>query len=244
MKKVAIVGMGAMGSAIAKSLKKNYQILPIDRDIGKASDVAKADIVILAVRPKSFVELVEALPECLNDSQLVISIMAGVSLRSLRKGLGVKRVVRTMPNLAVASGQSLTGWYAYKSVDINGLQDILDLWGESLRVDREKQVDSFTALVGSGPAYYFHLAHLLEQQALAHGFNARHARTIATQTFRSAASAVTDDTNLADEVQRVASKGGTTEAALAVFAAHGCGEIVGKAVHAAYSRCQQLDAVY
>src|SRR5688572_14643713 len=153
MKKVAIVGLGTMGSAIHNLLLGDFDVIGIDRQSDNLAAVVKADVVIIAVKPQSFAKLAQTLRPHVEE-QIVISIMAGVTIHSISVALGVKQIVRTMPNLALATGQSLTAWHIEaKGMELSIVEAILDLWGSSLKLEDERQFDAFTALAGSGPAY-------------------------------------------------------------------------------------------
>lgn len=239
MKKLAIIGMGTMGSAIGGLSRGKFAAAGIRRGDSLAA-VRDADVVVLAVKPQQFAGLANELREYVG-SQMFVSIMAGVRAEQIASILGTKHVVRTMPNLALTTGRSLTAWYAADTtIDLPTLRAILDAWGQSLRLRDETQFDAFTALAGSGPAYFFELARILETAAARHGFTAEQARLIAVQTFLGATSVVDAGTDFAEMVQRVASKGGTTEAALAVLHQADLGRTMFSAVDAAANRSMEL----
>jgi pyrroline-5-carboxylate reductase len=239
--KIAIIGMGTMGTAIQQKLSGgDFEVIGLDREDDK-STVSTAEVIILAVKPQSFGEVAEELKAHI-DKQLVISIMAGVSVSTLISRLGTKRIVRTMPNLALTTGQSLTAWHAkLNDEDIKMAERLISAWGSALRLENEEQFHAFTALAGSGPAYFFQLAYLLELAAFEQGFSQEQARTISLQTFRGAASVLSDDEISCEAlVKRVASRGGTTEVALAVFERHSMHTILNEAVAAAAERSVEL----
>jgi pyrroline-5-carboxylate reductase len=240
MKTIAIIGLGNMGSAIQKLLQEDFEIIGINRQHGALEDITEADIIVLAVKPQSFDELAKELKQYVN-TQTIISIMAGVTIDAIASILGVTKVVRTMPNLALAKGQSLTAWLTHGGdVDTNIVQRILNTWGSSMQLDNEAQFDAFTAVVGSGPAYFFELTHQLERAAIAQGFNEEQARQMSMQTLRGAASVLDDRDNAGDWVKRVASKGGTTEAAFKVFSERHFGRTIQAAVEAAIERSREF----
>ncbi len=243
MEKIAIVGMGKMGSAIHSRLQQDYEVIGVGKH--DCLDVLKsADAVILAVKPKTFVEDIQSqLWLYVGRNQPVISVMAGLDTSYLRQTIGSERIVRTMPNLAVASGNSLTAWYTEsKTIDRQALQTLLGKWGVTMQLEQEDQFNAFTALAGSGPAYFFELARCMEQAARGYGFDGEQARLIATQTFLGAASLVTTETSFAQQVANVASKGGTTEAALDVLAERDFEQTLHAAIDAASRRSQELGA--
>lgn len=236
METIAIIGLGTMGSAIQRLLPDKFRVLGIGRQPEQLAQACKTDVIIIAVKPQQFAVLAQKLRPLIKN-QLIISIMAGVAIPTLTDALGTERIVRTMPNLALAKGQSLTAWHG---VTTGTLQTILDLWGSSLQLDNEERFDAFTALAGSGPAYFFELARALEQAAVDQGFSTQQAHQISLQTFRGAASITAEDTSFAELVGRVASKGGTTEAALKVLNRQNFAQIISIAIQAACKRSQEI----
>lgn len=228
-----------MGSAIQKLLQDTFGIIGIDRQHGELEDVSRADVIVLAVKPQSFSELAKDLKQYI-DVQTVVSIMAGVTIDTIANALETTRIVRTMPNLALAKGQSLTAWFTNSEVNTSVARIILDLWGSSMRLDNEAQFDAFTAVVGSGPAYFFELAYQLEQAAIEQGFTEKQARQMSIQTFRGAANVMDGGDDAGAWARRVASKGGATEAALKVFNERNFGQSIQDAVKAATNRSQEL----
>lgn len=239
MKEVAVVGLGNMGLAIQKRLQYDFQVVGIGRE-DSLTLTQNADIVILAIKPQSFPEVASKLRTYITNGQLVISIMAGVTIRKLTDTLGTERVVRMMPNLALKTGQSMTAWHTTVQDTEISMMTILNTWGQNVRLEQEEQFDAFTALAGSGPAYYFEFARLLEEEAIQQGFSAQDARRISLQTLRGAASVLEADTSTKDLVHRVSSKGGTTEAALAVLRKCGFEQMVASAIEAACKRSKEL----
>jgi len=239
MEKVAIIGMGTMGSAIKTLLDDKYEVSGFGKHDDKR-EVHKADVVIMAVKPQAFAAAANQLWRPLRDEQLVISVMAGVTIRALCQGLGNSNVVRTMPNLGLAKGQSLTAWLGSRAADGARAEAIIGMWGTGLELQDEAQFDAFTALAGSGPAYFFEIGRLLETAARVQGFDEATAQKIAAYTFLAAASVVEANTDFGHQVQRVASKGGTTEAAFGVFAQNNLDQTFYMAIEAARSRSQEL----
>jgi pyrroline-5-carboxylate reductase len=239
MKEVAIIGMGNMGLAIENQLQDGFRVVGIGREDDLAR-VHNADIVILAVKPQSFPEVASELRLHVSKERLVISIMAGITVRGLADALGTERVVRTMPNLALKTSQSMTTWYTEALGVETDTEAIVDTWGRSKRLKHEDQFDASTAIGGSGMAYYFELAYLIEEAGARLGLSASDARMMSLQTLRGAASVLEADSSPEDLVQKIASKGGTTEAALTVFRQQGFGRMVDSAIEAACERSREL----
>jgi pyrroline-5-carboxylate reductase len=239
MKKVDIIGMGTMGSAIHGLLQDDFAV----RGIGHQANIAvvrEADIAILAVKPQSFSELAAELRPYL-DRQTIISIMAGVTMHSLTESLGTDRIVRSMPNLALKIGRSTTAWYTESpNVDLDATSTIFDTWGMGIRLQQEKDFHILTAIAGSGPGLVAEFANQLIRAGTSQGLHEPSAREAVIGMMEGAAALLRAGGDPRGLVGQVASRGGTTEAALAVFNEQGFGHIVGEAVAAAAERSREL----
>lgn len=229
------------------------------RALNKNSEVASlSDVIILAVKPQ---DIDGALREIKNDVQgkLIISIAAGISTSYLEKALGDIRVIRTMPNIAAKIGESVTclckGAFAGEG-DLELAQQIFYYLGTT-KVIEEKLMNAATAISGSGPGYIFdflntesidtnsvpeHIRHelmmRLEKAALAVGFDLEVASFLAANTVNSSLTLIKKTKLSPAELRdQVASKGGTTEAALEVLHKDGTWE---EAALAALKRAEHL----
>ncbi len=207
--KISIVGAGKMGSAMLRALLPNFpQTQAYDKGTNLEKELTKADVVIIAVKPQDFTQLQLNLSE-----KLVISIMAGVSIEKIATQLNTKQVVRSMPNLPLQIGEGLTAWLATPEVSHKELiKEIFGSFGQEIELTSEEEIDKITPLSGSGPAYFFYLCKLLEENAKALGFSPAAAKKIAEQTFTGSAKIFTESDKTADEwITAVASKKGVTQ---------------------------------
>jgi len=165
-------------------------------------------------------------------------------LAHLAQRTGTERVVRAMPNLPARVGKGMTGWVASEQVaadEKSFVTELFSLFGVQVPLEKEEMIDAFTAVSGSGPAYFFYLAELLEEKAKAFGFSDADARMLAGQTFLGAAAIFAEGGKTAREWREaVTSKGGTTEAALGVLQEKNIDEIMGAALNAAKKRSEEL----
>jgi len=211
-----------------------------------ASAVADADVVVFAVKPQGLHEVVTALAARLAERvPLVVSIAAGVRERDISRWLGYAGpVIRCMPNTPALYQSGMTALYANAQVsaDQRGLADeILETAGEVIWLDHEHDMDTVTAVSGSGPAYFFALMEALEAAAHQRGIPADKARTLATRTaFGAARMALAWDDGPGDLRARVTSKGGATAEALAVLEREDFTAVLDRAVGAAADRAREL----
>lgn len=257
MKNIGIIGLGNMGQVIAKNLltQKGFKVFYYDKLKRNSSaalcckDVqdlcSKVELLILAVKPQNFLELKPELIKFVTKKQCVISIMAGVSLKTIALGLNTKNIIRTMPNLALANQASLTGWKAGPGCSIRAQKNALAIikhWGEAIACKQEAQLNSITAMAGSGPAYFMLLVDLIYQFAKSNNFSEAEALCIAKQVLCGTARYYQPSPSLPLEViTKITSKGGTTAAAFQVLKQKKVSENILKAMQQAKIRAKQLE---
>ncbi|MBP7395010.1 MAG: pyrroline-5-carboxylate reductase [Zoogloea sp.] len=235
---VQVVELFAEGRAKLQSLFGVRAVEALD-------DAALAcDVLVLAVKPQQLKAAVAPLAGRLTN-QVVVSIAAGLRLADIGRWLGdYRKLVRAMPNTPALIGAGITGLFADASVDAEGraaAEKVLSAVGSTVWVPDEAQIDGVTAISGSGPAYVFHFIECLQASGEALGFDAATARRLAIDTVLGAARlAAGSDESPAVLRERVTSKGGTTAAALASFAADGFPAVIDRGVAAAAARGREL----
>jgi pyrroline-5-carboxylate reductase len=177
--------------------------------------------------------------------ELVLSIAAGIRLADIGRWLGGHaRLARCMPNTPALIGAGVTGLYARPEAGPEGRQNaqaILEAVGEVIWVEEEALLDPVTAVSGSGPAYVFYFIEALERAARELGLDAPGARRLAIGTFRGAAELAARSSDSPGTLrERVTSKGGTTERALATMQADRLADAIVRAVRAANERAHDL----
>lgn len=240
--KTLIIGYGNMGQTYADSFVSSRFIAPSDVfilnrssaknkklfTINKAnfhlepsSFIFDVDIIIIAVKPQDFTDLAKKIQPFINKEHLILSVMAGVTLTSIQEKLKCKKVVRSMPNIPTQIGLGMTVFCASTDVDRKELfiiQNLINTTGKSMYVDNEEMLNATTAVSGSGPAYVFYFMNAMIEAAIELGFSKSEAEFLVSQTFIGAVQ-LQNRSNLshAEWINKVASKKGTTEAALAIF---------------------------
>ena len=179
-----------------------------------------------------------------TKGQIIISIMAGVSIDFIRKATGLKKIVRAMPNLPAQVGKGLTSYIASDEVSrIESLtiEDLLNTTGKSILVSKEKYIDASTGISGSGPAYVFYFMQSMMEAALQMGFSANDSKVLVSQTFEGAIELFNQSDLTPDGwMKKVASKGGTTQAALDSMEDNKLNELIKEAAFAAFNRAVEL----
>lgn len=207
-------------------------------------NVARAGIIVLAIKPQQLRQAALALAPHLG-AQLVISIAAGIRIVDLSRWLGgYSRIVRVMPNTPALIRRGIAGLFAHPSLEAierKQAEEILDAVGETLWCEREEQLDAITAISGSGPAYVFLFLEALIEAGRDLGFSPEQARRLAYATV-GGATALGEQSAAAPAALRaqVTSKGGTTEAAVAVLEQRAVKAALVAAIRAADARAKEL----
>lgn len=209
-----------------------------------ASVVDAAPTLLVAVKPQQFDGALAALGSHFGPGKLVLSICAGLSTGHVEEVLAPgTRVVRAMPNTPMLVGRGMVGLSAGKHAtaeDLAAAERLLGAAAEILRVP-EDLMDAVTAVSGSGPAYFFYLAELLAAAGVELGLSEKDAARLARVTFEGAAKLLAESGEDPAALRRkVASPGGTTEAALQFLDAHDFPLTFIAAVRAARDRGKEL----
>jgi pyrroline-5-carboxylate reductase len=175
-------------------------------------------IVLVGIKPQIFGELATDIERLLTPNALVISILAGTRTETLNDKLPGRKVMRLMPNLAAAIGKSPMGLFSPNSIDQKAVDALIAPLGTSHWLKREEQIDSVTALAGSGPAFVYRFIDALTKAGAELGLDAQTSLGLAKAMVSGAAElAARDDASPEDLARRVTSPGGTTAAGLAVL---------------------------
>jgi len=270
IRRLAFIGGGNMAAALIGGLIKRglpanrvvaadtspEQLQKLVRDFGihaaadNAGAVLGAEAVILAVKPQQMRAAAQGLaPHVAESRPLLISIAAGIPHAALARWFGPRiAVIRTMPNRPALNGFGATGLYAPANVGAANralAETIMSAVSATVWVEHESQMDTVTALSGSGPAYFFLFMEALEAAAHERGLPRDVAHRLTLETaFGAAQMARHSAESLAALREQVTSKGGTTAAALEVLDAAGLRAIVAHAVAAADRRSAELAAEF
>lgn len=248
-----------MGVAILAGARKKFSISISEKSKGrqrylsktyglKAKDllglVSSCDTLILAVKPQNIDEVLKEIVSCIRGKKLIISIAAGIATQYISKRLGKKvRIVRAMPNLPAQVQKGITALCKGKGAtaqDLATAQLIFQTLGQTVVV-KERQMDAVTALSGSGPGYVYLFMEQMIAAGVSLGLKKDVAKKLVVQTFVGSSELVSkQEKDPAFLRERVTSKGGTTQAALDVFAKNKIEKVIGQAVFAAAKRAQAL----
>ena len=206
--------------------------------------IEKMNLIIFAVKPQDTEELFLKLSDFMKPDQLVLSIMAGVTIQKLKSSLPTSKVIRAMPNLPAQVGMGMTGFTADESVsrsELFSVQNLLNTTGKSLYFDDEGLLDAVTAVSGSGPAYVYYFMQAMIDAGQSMGFSASESETLVEQTFLGAIHLLNNNNFTCKEwIEKVSSKGGTTEAATKSFSFNGLDIKIAEGLQSALKRSKEL----
>jgi len=244
--KILLIGCGNMGGSLLEGIVKshdNFNLIDvvdpvIDEsnksnlkkskinfysDIKELKNIITYDSIIIATKPNNYDEILKDLNNhiTITEDTLIISILAGIKLKKIENIIGFVPIIRAMPNIAASVAEGMTALIGNKKLTDDKIETanmIFQSIGNKIWLEDEGQMDSFTAISGSGPAYFFYFTECLYKIAIDEGFSEDTARQISEQIMIGSGKLI-KDSNI-DVVQlreNVTSPNGTTEAALRVL---------------------------
>ena len=260
--KIAIIGTGNLGSAIAKGLienksftalylsDRNTKQVDVYKDVNQvtvtnnnALAVKEAEVVIFALQPKHIVGVLEDVAPLITDNHIVMSVAAGFEIAVIERVIGQeKAVIRVMPNTAISIGKSMTclsgNAHGLKRMEV--ATTIFNQLGTTLQIP-ESQMQAATVICSSGIAFWMRLVRATTQGAIQLGFEAEEADTIALQTCLGAASLLQNtDRHIEAEIDRVTTPGGCTIEGLNAMENNGMSAALVQGIIASFNKINQL----
>lgn len=262
---ILLIGAGNMGGALLTGWLKNgvpgSSVIVVDpnpaepmrkmiadagaRHVTEVPAGLTAGVLFIAVKPQLIDAVLPPLKSVVGEGTVTVSIAAGKTLSSLEQYLGESAMVRAMPNTPAMVGRGVTGAFANARVSDRQrqlVQNLLKVSGPVEWVPGEADIDSVTAVSGSGPAYVFYLVECMAEAGRKLGLQADLAMRLARETVAGAGELLHQSPDDASRLrQNVTSPGGTTAAALSVLMAEdGMQPLFDAAIDAARKRAQEL----
>ncbi|KRF08240.1 pyrroline-5-carboxylate reductase [Arthrobacter sp. Soil782] len=267
---ISFLGCGSMNGAILAGLLaaglSPAQVTATVRNAEKAADLsrrngvsvlssvkdpdanrtaaAKADVVLLGVKPVGILDLAREISPALKPGTVVISVAAAISLAMLEAALPEGQpVIRSMPNTPSSLGRGVLSISAGTSATPELMEQARTVLGAAGTVVEipEEQVDALSAVSGSGPAYAFYLAEAMAAAGVKLGLDEELAKLLATETVAGAGFMLAEEGADATALRTaVTSPNGTTERAIATFDEQGLPDIVAAGARAAAERAAAI----
>lgn len=264
-KKVGFIGAGNMANALIQGMVQSGQFSPEHIRINNKKDMPRrrqmaaayaipyvgkrelvrwADVLILAVKPQDLFDVLEEINPMINERKLIISIAAGVDIKSIASTLTTKcPIIRAMPNMSarvLTSATALSMGKLVQSEEMDFARRIFFCVGSVHQVE-ESQMDAVTGLSGSGPAYVYTFLKAMVEGGEQLGLSHEDAGELALQTLKGAVEMLTvtgDDP--AELTKQICSPNGTTLAGLGILQSHHFEENIVDAIRAATQRSAEL----
>ena len=250
--KLTLIGNGIMAQSLARGLIKNHEVEIIGRDVNKLKTIQEKipqitikeleeneDItgknVIFCVKPYALQSVSARLVGTCN---ILLSILAGTKLETLKKQIHAKQYIRTMPNVAASVQNSMTTITGDNEAKIIAME-IFSSIGQAIWVNTEDHLDIATAVAGSGPAFLALIAEALTDGAVKAGLE-RHLSTQLVQGLFSGTASLLKHSHPAIIKDSVMSPGGTTAAGYAKLEESGVRNAMIKAIEAAHKKAHEL----
>jgi len=257
---ISFIGYGNMAQAIAHGLinEPNLALYASSPSLSSGQNkqgiittpnnleiVSNADVIILAIKPAKTKAVLDEIKQRIPKHCLIISVISGLNLNWLAQQTNpIISIVRTMPNIAASVSQSATPLIANKNVTPNQKQQtqrIFEKIGIVTWITNEAQIDAYTALSGSGPAYVFLFMESMVNAAIKLGLDEKQALAFTKQTLKGALTLSAESNKSLHELREtVTSPAGTTAAALEVLNQGRFKDLIHSAIDAAHTRAQEL----
>jgi pyrroline-5-carboxylate reductase len=257
--RLAILGCGNMGRALAMRLSLEHCLFFYDQHSEKAKHlesegygeacltlkeaISSAEIVMLVFKPQNLKETADLIQKELNKKQMVVSLLAGTSLSQLQNYFPDVLIFRMMPNLAVMYGAGIVGLSINKEMELGAKEQFAKIFETLGKVEwiGEDKMSAFTAISGSGPAFFFAMIEDMIESGKALGFSAKEAQDLIYQMVRGSLILLENSMQSPQELKmQVASPGGTTMAGLDKWEEHKLREGIMTTFLAAKERAEEL----
>lgn len=255
--RLGVVGYGNMGSAFAKALRSEYEVLVYDvqedkrhkaleEGFGVANSLdfllENSEWLLIAVKPKDAPAVLESLRGKLS-SKVILSVVAGLDTKRLQELAGTSKVIRLMPNINALVGSSVIAYALGSGIESQEKERFLktfSLCGSLYEVE-EPMMDAFTALAGSGPAFVFKFLHALALAGVKEGFAYHTALSIALDTVMGSCKLLKElGGNPEEWITKVASPGGTTIEGIKVLEERGFVGIIMECIERTSQKAKKL----
>lgn len=264
MSKIGFIGAGNMATAIINGLITNKAALPenlnvFDLDKEKRAIMAQkgintpqsskdvvtqSDIIVLAVKPQNYSEILQEIKPCVNESKIIVSIAAGISISYVRNELGVDcPMVRVMPNTPLLLGKGATALCPSENISNEDFETVKKMFSLSGAVEilTEDHMNEIISVNGSSPAYIYLFAKVMADYAKSCDIDYDKAMNLICATLVGSAEMLKNSgDNVETLIEKVSSKGGTTIAALNKLREYKFEEAVTEAMKACTNRAEEL----
>ncbi len=261
IKNISIIGAGNLTNSILSAISrtnKSYHINLIDIDKNKrsmakkynvnfsnsySSNIYESDLIFLVVKPKEYKTMLRGISGFVSKKSILVSFMAGITHDQISDNVNENTaIVRCMTNLTIKDYKSFVFYYS-KSLDNKKTKILINffsLFSKLKKCHLEDEIDKLTALYGSGPAYYVFFNKIIRDSFLQMGYSKKDSKEYADDLYEGTIKLIYGNNDLDKIISSIASKGGTTEAALLEFKKNKINQSLSKAVKQAYKKSKNI----
>ena len=226
-----------------KQLEETYEINGVTRENLNFNNI---DMIVLAMKPKDAEIALQSIRDSLQPNHVVLSVLAGVTTSFIEQNLPfAQQVIRVMPNTSSMVRESATAISSGNHTSKQNMtlaKELLESIGE-VYIIPEEQMDIFTGIAGSGPAYFYYLMEHMEEAGIKGGLTEETARLIIAQTMVGAAKMIQEQGETPTVLrENVTSPNGTTATGLAALEMHGGGIAISEAIKQAANRSREMSS--
>tara|TARA_B100001063_G_scaffold245019_1_gene279435 strand:+ start:4889 stop:5686 length:798 start_codon:yes stop_codon:yes gene_type:complete len=259
--RVTIIGAGNLTNSLLTAIHRNrfsYKIDVVDTNKEKRSNLKKFNVnffssytdimtesklIILMVKPNNYIEVIKEINPLLSEKMIVVSFMAGIGCCSIKNKLSQNiPVVRCMTNITISDSESHI-FYHMKPFSKNIAGILIKFFGTFSKLKKcinEGDIDKITALYGSGPAYYVYFNKIIKDVFINMGFSKKDATIFTNDLMHGTSKIIKNNKNSDDIISAIASKGGTTQAALTELKNNKVDSMILKAINKAYKKSKNI----
>ena len=259
--RVTIIGAGSLTSSLLTAIHRNkfsYEIDIIDTDKKKKfglkefninffssyTDImTKSNLIILMVKPNNYIEVLKELDPFLSKKMILVSFMAGIGCSSIKNKLSRKvPVVRCMTNITISDSEAHIFYHMkpFSKNIVSVLDKFFSTFSKLKKCINEGDIDKITALYGSGPAYYVYFNKIIKDVFINMGYSDKDAIIFTNDLMYGTSKIIKNNNNSDDIISTIASKGGTTQAALTDLKNNKIDSIISKAIKKAYKKSKNI----
>jgi len=258
---ISIIGAGNLATSILSAMKRvngslNINVIDIDKSkksVAKkynvnfastySNNISKSDLIFLLVKPKEYKTMIKEISKFLSNETILLSFMAGITHDEISDNLNKNAtVVRCMANLTIKNYNSYIFYYSKSLSNKNNkvLQKFFSSFSKLKKCRTEDDIDKLTALYGSGPAYYVFYSKIIRECFIKMGYSKKDSKDYSNNLLEGTTKLIKESNDLEKIIDAIASKGGTTEAALLEFKKNKINKLFSQGIINAYKKSKNI----
>lgn len=249
--KIAIIGVGRLGTVFAKAISKKHSVILVDPNspnlselaskihakiLNSPSEISDVDFAIISVKPSYVGDVASSLPKSIP----IISCAAGLPISKIQS-FGPKKIIRIMPNICIDVDEATIAYsLSHEALSLeNSFLSIFNSLGLCIKID-ETDLDPITAASGSGPAFIAYFAKAMIEQSVSDGLSEEVAKKAVAQTLIGVGKMLQSGWDSQKLIETVASPGGITETGLKMLSQNKTDSSIKEALKFATAKAREI----